>query len=409
MKNRISGAKLSVVRGVGILVVCLGLLVLGTSCKKDNQVANENNSSVSLPAGDYIVGLNPTKTKIATLKSSAGTTYKQSVQVMNSQLASFLQKQNIDPSNLKDVYCSAFVGFAAKLTADQAKALSNSAEVNFIQEDKPFQTKITKPTSILKATPASSYTPWGVAFVGGSHDGTGKRAWVIDTGIDPNHRDLNVDVANGRNFCSSYPAGSSSEDDNGHGTHVSGTIAAKGTFNGIVGVAAGAYVVPVKVVDAQGSGIPSDCIKGVDYVSYAAKPGDVVNMSLGFPLSTALDNAVKSAANKGIIFVLAAGNEQQDAKNSSPQRVINQNVIKVAAIDKNSKWAYFSNYGSCVDVAAPGVNIISTYKGGRYADLDGTSMACPHVVGLMLLEKQMNKKGNAYCPIDHKNYPIVTY
>jgi subtilisin family serine protease len=228
--------------------------------------------------------------------------------------------------------------------------------------------------------------PYGVTRVG-SGSGDGKTAWVIDTGIDLDHADLNVDVARSRTMFTSGRDGNSADDGNGHGTHVAGTIGAiKGNSIGVVGVAYGATVVAVKVLDSRGSGSYSGVIAGVDYVAANAQPGDAANMSLGGPTSDALDAAIISAANKGIKFALAAGNESADANNSSPARVNHANVYTISAMDVNDKFASFSNYGNPpVDYCAPGVAIKSTWKGGGYNTISGTSMASPHVAGLLLL------------------------
>jgi len=160
------------------------------------------------------------------------------------------------------------------------------------------------------------------------------------------------------------------------GHSVAGTIAAIDNSVGVVGVAAGATVVPVKVLSASGSGSTSGVIAGIDYVAETGTPGDVANMSLGGGVSEALDKAVVAAAAKGIRFVLAAGNESKDANNSSPARANGANVYTISASDINDNFASFSNYGSPVDFCAPGVAIESTWTGSNgYNTISGTSMA----------------------------------
>jgi subtilisin family serine protease len=227
---------------------------------------------------------------------------------------------------------------------------------------------------------------------------------VIDTGIDLDHPDLNVNNALSATF---VPRTSSANDDNGHGSHVAGTIAAINNTIGVVGVAAGAEVVAVKVLDRRGSGAYSTIIAGVDYVSANATSGDVANMSLGGPAYTELDNAVLAAAGKGIKFALAAGNESTLASTKSPARVNHANVFTVSAVGTNDAWAYFSNYGNPpVDFAAPGVSIYSCYKGGGYTTMSGTSMASPHVAGL-LLWGNVGTDGNAVGDPDGNADPIA--
>lgn len=251
---------------------------------------------------------------------------------------------------------------------------------------------------------SSQTIPWGVDRVGGAL-ASGGTAWVIDTGIDLDHPDLVVDVARSRNFVSRGKK--SADDGHGHGTHVAGTIAALDDESGVVGVAAGATVVAVRVLDNSGSGFYSDIIAGVDYAASAAANGDVANMSLGGPASQALDDAVLAAAASGLRFTLAAGNSDADASSFSPARVDHPYVLTVSAIGSNDCLASFSNWGSPVDVAAPGVGILSTYKGGGTATMSGTSMAAPHVAGLLLSGWSGSHDGTACQDPDGSADPIA--
>ena len=243
------------------------------------------------------------------------------------------------------------------------------------------------PEVTIKAKPApqpvAQSTPWGITRIGGSTDGTGKTAWIIDTGIDMDHPDLTVDQTRGKNFISLT---AKPDDDNGHGTHCSGIVAARNNSLGVIGVAAGATVVPIKVLDRRGSGAYSGIIAGVDYVATNGKTGDAVNMSLGGPAYQPLDDAIIALAAKGLKVALAAGNESQSANNVSPARVNGTNIFTISAMATGDLWATYSNYGNPpVDYCAPGSSIYSTYKGGGYATLSGTSMATPHVCGILLL------------------------
>jgi subtilisin family serine protease len=226
--------------------------------------------------------------------------------------------------------------------------------------------------------------PWGITRIGGARSGAGKTAWIIDTGIDLDHPDLNVDVARSANFVTK---GQNSPDDgNGHGTHVAGTVAALDNGIDVVGVAAGAKVVAIRVLDNSGSGTWSGVIAGIDHVAANGASGDVANMSLGGGANTTLDNAVKNAASKGIKFALAAGNSGDDANKYSPARVNGTNIYTVSAIASNDCLTSWSNYGNPpVDYAAPGASILSTKKGGGTTTMSGTSMAAPHVAGLLLV------------------------
>ncbi len=232
-------------------------------------------------------------------------------------------------------------------------------------------------------TPTPDTVPWGIARVGGGQTGATGRAFVIDSRVDLDHPDLNVNTSLSRSFTSERSA----DDGNGHGTHVAGTIAAIANNGGVIGMAAGPEVVAVKVLTRSGSGSTRGVIAGVDYVVQTGRIGDVANMSLGGGISTALDNAVINAASGGVKFVLAAGNEGSDANTSSPGRANGSNVYTVSAFaENNDAFASFSNFGNPpVDYAEPGVSILSTYKGGGYATLSGTSMAAPHLAALLLL------------------------
>ncbi len=175
------------------------------------------------------------------------------------------------------------------------------------------------------------------------------------------------------------------QDQNGHGTHVAGTIAAYDNAFGVIGVAPGARVVAVRVLDRRGSGSNSGVIAGVDYVAANGRPGDVANMSLGGGISQALDTAVVNAAAGGVKFAVAAGNDGANANNYSPARANGVNLFTVSAFSNGDAWASFSNFGNPpVDYAEPGVSIKSTWLSGGYNTISGTSMATPHLAGILL-------------------------
>ena len=230
--------------------------------------------------------------------------------------------------------------------------------------------------------PAES-TPWGITRVGGAYGGTvSGKAWVIDSGIDLDHPDLSVDTGRSRSFIRD----SSPDDANGHGTHVAGTIAACDNSIGVVGVAPCASVVAVRVLDRRGSGTWSGVIAGIDYVGANGRTGDVANMSLGGGPSDSVDAAVKNAAATGVKFTIAAGNDGADANNYSPARANGANIYTVSAFAQGDKFASFSNFGNPpIEYAEPGVSVYSTYKDAGYATLSGTSMAAPHLAGILLV------------------------
>ena len=236
---------------------------------------------------------------------------------------------------------------------------------------------------------------WGIAKIhaqnswSSGYTGKGVKIAILDTGISP-HEDLSI--AGGTSFVS-YTT--SFADDFGHGTHVAGIIGAKNNVIGTVGVAPDASLYAVKVLDNQGSGYVSDIISGIDWS--ITNHMNIINMSLGTnTYSQALEDAVNRAYNNGILVVAAAGNDgATDGSGDTvdyPARFTNS--IAVGAIDSNDTRAYFSSTGPKVEVAAPGVNVLSTYLNNQYAYMSGTSMATPYVVGDLALLKQANPTMN---------------
>ena len=291
------------------------------------------------------------------------------------------------------VYSSALHGFAGTFPARQLEALLADPDVAFLEED----TVVTiGAQSVEPGVRRILATSSATAAIDGVDTGITKNVTIaiIDTGIDLTHPDLNV-VKN-----VSYVTGAKTgNDDNGHGSHCAGIAAAKDNTSGIVGVCPGAQLVAVKVLSKSGSGTNSVVIKGVDYVAANSATIHVANMSLGGGNSAALNTAIANAVSKGVVFAVAAGNSGVDAATSSPAN--SPDVLCVSAVvDTNGlpggtgpatsygaddTLASFSNFGAVVDIAAPGVNIYSTYKSGGYATLSGTSMAAPHVAGAAAL------------------------
>jgi len=310
-------------------------------------------------------------------------------------------------ASMRHVYTKAVRGFSAHMSAQAAMRLADHNRVAYVEKD-GLVSMIGKPVNTnAKPGPAPQSTPWGISRVGGPVDGTGLTAWIIDSGIDLDHSDLNVDVARSANFVA---RGRNSPDDgNGHGTHVAGTVAALDNSQDVVGVAPGASVVAVRVLDNGGSGSISGVVAGVDYVAANAAPGDAANMSLGATGHfQSLHDAVLNASAQGILFSLAAGNSAEDANNHEPAHVNGANVTTVSAIDINDVFASFSNFGNPpVDFAAPGVSILSTKKGGGTTTFSGTSMAAPHVAGLLLLFGMPATNGFAIGDPDGNPDPIA--
>jgi subtilisin family serine protease len=232
--------------------------------------------------------------------------------------------------------------------------------------------------------------PWHIAM-NGYGDGTGKTVWVIDSGVDTDHPDLNVDLSRSASMIFGVE---SVEDGFGHGTMVAGIIAAKNNGSGMIGVAANATVVALRVFDDAGHGTMSRAISAVNYVINNGKAGDVVNLSLGGGISSTLDNAVITAASRGILFAIAAGNSAVDCSVNSPARVNAPGVYTISAMDRYQNFWSSSNFGAPVDFTAPGVSVTSTRIGGGIGSAgSGTSYASPHVAGILLLRGEVFSQG----------------
>ncbi|KQG78764.1 S8 family peptidase, partial [Acinetobacter baumannii] len=205
--------------------------------------------------------------------------------------------------------------------------------------------------------------------------GSGTTAYIVDTGILSSHQEFSGRVLSGYTAISD---GNGTTDCNGHGTHVAGTVG--GTT---YGVAKSVNLVPIRILGCDGSGASSNVIAGLDWILKNGKKPAVVNMSLGGATSSSLDSAVENLFNNGYVMVVAAGNSNTDACSSSPARV--SKAITVAATDNTDTRASYSNYGSCVDIFAPGSQINSSWIGSNTATkiLNGTSMATPHVAGVV--------------------------
>ncbi|KAF4626830.1 hypothetical protein G7Y89_g11324 [Cudoniella acicularis] len=287
-----------------------------------------------------------------------------------------------------------FLGYSGHFDDSVIEKVRRHPDVEYVEKDSIVHALGGEDTGELEKN-----APWGLARI--SHRGSlgfsnfnkylyaadageGVDVYVIDTGTYTDH----VDFEGRAHWGKTIPAGDSDEDGNGHGTHCSGTVAGKK-----YGVAKKAHVYAVKVLKSNGSGTMADVVKGVEWAANAhtekAKEGkkgfkgSAANMSLGGGKSPALDRAVNGAVAAGIHFAVAAGNDNADSCNYSPAAAENAVTVGASAIDDSR--AYFSNYGTCNDIFAPGLNILSTWIGTKYAvnTISGTSMASPHIAGLL--------------------------
>jgi subtilisin family serine protease len=301
-------------------------------------------------------------------------------------------------ANVGHLYTHAIRGYSAHMSATAAARLASDSRVLLVQPDGVMRVAVqTLPTGVNRVDADLSPT----AAINGVDTRVDVDVAVIDTGIDLDHPDLNVFTAGAQN-CSK---GNSANDGNGHGTHVAGTIGALDNTIGVVGVAPGARVWPVRVLNNAGSGSFADVICGIDYVAAHASEIEVANMSLSgsgndqFACGTnrdAMHEAICAAVNAGVTFVVAAGNSDANAAGQVPAAY--DEVITVSALadfnglpgggaaatcrsDVDDTFADFSNWGADIDLIAPGVCILSTWKGGGYNTISGTSMASPHVAG----------------------------
>ncbi|GGB81471.1 S8 family peptidase [Deinococcus soli (ex Cha et al. 2016)] len=291
----------------------------------------------------------------------------------------FIGALGLDPQGVQvqQVYSAALNGFAAKLSTQNLAKLQADKRVKYIEQD-----------AMMHATATQTGATWGLDRVDqrsrptdGSYiynyTGSGIKAYIIDTGINTAHTNFG-----GRAIWGTNTTGDGRNSDcQGHGTHVAGTVG-----SATWGVAKSVTLVAVKVLNCSGSGTNSGVIAGVNWaVTNKGSATAVANMSLGGGFSQAVNDAVNTAASKNLVMVVAAGNENQNACNVSPASAAS--AITVGSTTNTDARSSFSNYGSCVDLFAPGSNITSTWIGSTTATntISGTSMASPHVAGAAVL------------------------
>jgi serine protease len=283
-------------------------------------------------------------------------------------------------AKVKQRYHAAISGFVADMSRADMKKLAADSRVDFVEQDQ-----------VMHINATQNGATWGLDRVDQASlplnsqytytsTGAGVTAYIVDTGILSSHSDFGGRVSGGYTAIND---GNGTGDCNGHGTHVAGTVG--GTTYGL---AKSVSLVPVRVLDCQGSGTNSGVIAGVDWVAQNASFPAVANMSLGGGDSTALDNSVNNAINAGISFVVAAGNSNSNACSGSPNKV--PAALTIASSTSSDSRSSFSSWGSCIDLFAPGSSITSTWNNGGTNTISGTSMASPHVAGAVALYLQSN-------------------
>ncbi|WP_431879898.1 S8 family peptidase [Amycolatopsis sacchari] len=275
-------------------------------------------------------------------------------------------------------YSAALKGYSATMSESQAKRIAADPSVAFVEQNRTFHITATQ----------SNPPSWGLDRVDQrnlpldnsytySTTASNVHAYIIDTGINLTHSDFGGRAKSGYDFVDND---SNATDCNGHGTHVAGTVGGS-TY----GLAKGVQLTAVRVLDCSGSGTYDGVIAGIDWVAQNAVKPAVANMSLGGGASTAVDNAVRNAISAGVTFAVAAGNDSANACSTSPARTAE--AITVGATTSSDARASYSNYGSCLDIFAPGSSIKSDWIGSSTATntISGTSMATPHVTGAAAL------------------------
>jgi subtilisin family serine protease len=302
------------------------------------------------------------------------------------QMDGLFKEWGIGKDKILYVYTEAISGFSADLTEDEVSKLLADKRVLSLTEDQLVELEMPKFEAV--GMPKTQTTPCGITRHNGPSTGpSSKWIWIVDSGIFQ-HSDLNV-VTNST-FAKSFVGGSPFDDCLGHGTHVAGTAAAKNNSMGVVGMSAGASVVPVRVFGCNSGGTLTGILAGINHVALYDEAGDVCNLSLGnyygsgCSMYSPYKNAVNNLAVSGTWVVIAAGNDGANAANFEPGCLNGTRILTVANMDCSNNWNWGSNFGiGPIDWIAVGTNVLSTWPGNQYNYLTGTSMSAPHVAGIV--------------------------
>ncbi len=338
--------KIRFLAGAGAATLAMSVLMIPSASAAEGQILEAG--AAEKVAGSFIVKLKEGKASAHSLASRFGAKVERNY--------------------------SNFGGFNVKLSEKQARILAADPSVEYVEQDQVFHVQATQtnPPSWgldridqrdLPLNSSYSYTSTG----------SGVSAYVVDTGVRISHSTFGGRAVNGYDAVDNDNV---AQDGHGHGTHVAGTIAGSQ-----YGVAKGARVVAVRVLNNQGSGTTAQVVAGIDWVGNNAVKPAVANMSLGGGVSTAIDTATRNAIAKGVTFAVAAGNSNANASTFSPARVAE--AITVGATERTDARASYSNFGSVLDIFAPGSSITSSWSTSDTATstISGTSMATPHVAG----------------------------
>jgi hypothetical protein len=421
----------------------LATLIAGglfVSCQKTDSSLEQNANKVQTVEeaikNEYIVVLKDDLPAVEQMRRQADAAeittqeaYATALAPMTAYANNFMKQHQMDEKKILKVYGNAFNGFLATLTANEVAALKRDGAVLSIEQNHYLKTAPVA-TDLNKFNTTTSgqnfvFDENGVAFwkrnpqlisagvskARGFVNGVGKVIYVIDTGVDPAHPDLNVDVARAANFITLNVWNPQTftnpglGDFCGHGTAVAGFAAAKNNDGGVVGVAAGATVVGVKVLFKDpnqgnvfngGIGTVADIVNGIDYVAAIASPGQVCNISVNSPNNAFFNAAVIRLANKGVYVTVSAGNSYINTAGVSPANVNHPRVFTVSAIDFANNFAPFSNFGADVDYTQVGVGGVSTLPFGRIiAGISGTSFSAPILAGILSITKTPGSNGVA--------------